>query len=86
MAFGADPTYIKAADPLVAEARLPMETAFYYLSLGAMYAVVLVLVAGLWVLVRGRSPNLSQKLMRWRVGLQFVAVVLLVAYAYVQHL
>ncbi|WP_295557587.1 twin transmembrane helix small protein [uncultured Hyphomicrobium sp.] len=63
-----------------------METLFYYLSTGAMYAVVLVLLAGLWVMMRGTSPNLSQKLMRWRVGLQFVAVVLLVAYAYVQHL
>jgi hypothetical protein len=63
-----------------------METALYYLSTGAMAAVVLVLLAGLWVMMRGRSPNLSQKLMRWRVGLQFVAVVLLVVYAYVQHL
>ncbi len=63
-----------------------METAMYYLSTGAMIAVVGVLFAGLWVMMQGRSPNLSQKLMRWRVGLQFVAVVLLVVYAYVQHL
>jgi len=63
-----------------------MQTAMHYLSTGAMIAVVLVLLAGLWVMMRGRSPNLSQKLMRWRVGLQFVAVVLLVVYAYVQHL
>ncbi len=62
-----------------------METTMYYLSTGMMFAVVLVLLAGLWVMMRGRSPNLSQKLMRWRVGLQFVAVVLLVVYAYVQH-
>lgn len=62
-----------------------METVLYYLSAGAMYAVVGVLLAGLWVMTRGTSPNLSQKLMRWRVGLQFVAVVLLVVYAYVQH-
>lgn len=35
-----------------------------------------VLLAGLWNMGRqGTSPNLSQKLMRWRVGLQFVAVV-----------
>lgn len=35
-----------------------------------------VLVAGLWNMTRqGSSPNLSQKLMRWRVGLQFVAIV-----------
>jgi hypothetical protein len=63
-----------------------METVFSYLSTGAMLAVFLVLLAGLWVMMRGQSPNLSQKLMRWRVGLQFTAVVLLVVYAYVQHL
>jgi len=57
----------------------------HYLSTAAMCAVVGVLIAGLWVMTRGKSPNLSQKLMRWRVGLQFVAIVLLVAYAYVQH-
>jgi len=62
-----------------------METALSYLSTGAMYAVVLVLLAGLLVMFRGKSPNLSQTLMRWRVGLQFVAIVLLVAYAYVQQ-
>jgi hypothetical protein len=63
-----------------------METALSYLSTGFMYAVLLVLLAGLWVMMRGTSPNLSQKLMRWRVGLQLTAVILLVAYAYVQHL
>jgi hypothetical protein len=62
-----------------------METTMYYLSTGTMLAVVAVLLAGLWVMLRGRSPNLSQKLMRWRVGLQLAAVVLLVVYAYVQH-
>lgn len=86
MAFGAPRSYIKASDRQIVEAHSKMETLFYYLSTGAMYAVVLVLLAGLWVMMRGTSPNLSQKLMRWRVGLQFVAVVLLVAYAYVQHL
>lgn len=63
-----------------------METFLFYLSKGAMYAVVLVLIAGLFVMVRGKSPNLSQQLMRWRVGLQFTAIVLLVAYAYVHQL
>jgi len=62
-----------------------MQTAMHYLSTGAMFAVLLVLLMGLWVMMRGRSPNLSQKLMRWRVGLQFAAIVLLVAYAYVLH-
>jgi hypothetical protein len=37
--------------------------------------VLAVLLAGLWNMARaGNSPNLSQKLMRWRVGLQFVAI------------
>jgi len=38
-------------------------------------AVALVLVLGLANMLRGGSPNLSQKLMRWRVGLQLVAVI-----------
>ena len=42
----------------------------------ALGAVVLVLGAGLFNMTRGGSPNLSQKLMRWRVGLQFVAIVI----------
>jgi hypothetical protein len=35
-----------------------------------------VLLAGLWNMMRGTSPNLSQKLMRWRVLLQFAAIVI----------
>ncbi|MGD9802648.1 MAG: twin transmembrane helix small protein [Hyphomicrobiaceae bacterium] len=36
-----------------------------------------VLLAGLWNMVRaGSSPNLSQKLMRWRIGLQFLAIII----------
>ena len=31
---------------------------------------------GLWNMMRGTSPNLSQTLMRWRVGLQFLAIVI----------
>ena len=37
----------------------------------AVPAVVVVLMLGLWNMMRGKSANLSQKLMRWRVGLQF---------------
>ena len=43
----------------------------------AVALVVLVLFAGLANMLRGGSPNLSQKLMRWRVGLQFVAIVII---------
>ncbi len=42
----------------------------------AIGAVALVLLLGLINMMRGGSPNLSQLLMRWRVGLQFGAVVL----------
>ena len=38
--------------------------------------------AGLVNMMRGGSPNLSQKLMRWRVGLQFVAVIVILAILY----
>ena len=48
----------------------------------ALGAVMLVLLAGLVNMMRGGSSNVSQRLMRWRVGLQFVAilVVMLVLY------
>lgn len=41
----------------------------------AAAAVAAVLLAGLWNLMRANSsPSLSQTLMRWRVGLQFIAI------------
>jgi len=42
----------------------------------AVAAVALVLLFGLINMMRGGSPNTSQKLMRWRVALQFVAIVI----------
>jgi uncharacterized membrane protein len=42
----------------------------------AIAAVALVLVLGLFNMMRGGSPNTSQKLMRLRVLLQFVAIVI----------
>jgi hypothetical protein len=42
----------------------------------ALAAVALVLLLGLINMMRGGSANLSQKLMRWRVALQFVAIVI----------
>jgi hypothetical protein len=44
----------------------------------AVGAVTLVLVLGLANMLRGGASNTSQQLMRWRVGLQFVAIVLIV--------
>jgi hypoxia induced protein len=48
----------------------------------ALGAVAIVLLMGLWNMMRGGSSNRSQKLMRWRVGLQFLAVVLIMAALY----
>ena len=45
-----------------------MQTALKYLTTLAVLAVFLVLLAGLWNMTRGTSPNLSQKPARWRVG------------------
>ncbi len=45
-----------------------------YLVPVAIGAVFIVLIMGLWNMMRGGSPNRSQTLMRWRVILQFVAV------------
>jgi hypothetical protein len=44
----------------------------------AMGAVALVLLLGLVNMLRGGSSNTSQMLMRWRVGLQFLAIIVIV--------
>lgn len=50
-----------------------------YLVPVAIAAVAIVLVLGLFNMMRGGSPNTSQKLMRMRVLLQFVAIVVIMA-------
>jgi hypothetical protein len=45
----------------------------------AVAAVAVVLVLGLINMMRGGSPNTSQKLMRLRVLLQFAAIVVIMA-------
>jgi hypothetical protein len=54
-----------------------MNTLFQFLVPIATIAVAVVLLLGLLNMVRGGSPNMSQKLMRWRVGLQFLAVIVI---------
>jgi cytochrome b subunit of formate dehydrogenase len=54
-----------------------MDTIVKILSFLAVFAVVVVLVRGLWNMAKGGSANTSQRLMRMRVMLQFVAVVVL---------
>lgn len=50
---------------------------YYYGVPIAVGAVAVVLLLGLTNMMRGGSPNTSQKLMRLRVLLQFVAVVVI---------
>jgi hypothetical protein len=54
-----------------------MSNVFYNLVPFAIAAVAIVLVLGLYNMMRGGSPSTSQTLMRMRVLLQFVAVVLM---------
>lgn len=62
-----------------------METLLYHLTTLAVAAVVVVLLLGFWSLSRGKSPNTSQKLMRWRVGLQAVAIAIIVLFGLVHN-
>jgi len=45
----------------------------------ALAAVFIVLLLGLFNMMRGGSPSRSQNLMRWRVGLQFLAILIVLA-------
>lgn len=57
-----------------------MQFVLYYMTTIAVALVFVVLLLGLYNMMRGTSPNLSQKLMRWRVGLQFVAILVIMAF------
>ena len=52
---------------------------FDYLVPIAVGAVLAVLLLGLWNMMRGGSPNRSQTLMRWRVIMQFTAILIMMA-------
>lgn len=52
---------------------------FDYLVPLAAGAVGVVLLLGLWNMVRGGSASRSQTLMRWRVILQFAAILVIMA-------
>ncbi len=51
----------------------------------AIGAVAVVLVLGLVNMLRGGSANTSQTLMRWRVGLQFAAIVIVMTIFFFRH-
>lgn len=59
-----------------------MQSVLYYATTIAVAAVFVVLLLGLWNMTRSDAPNLSQKLMRWRVGLQFVAIVFIMLFVF----
>lgn len=48
----------------------------------ALIAVAIVLGLGLYNMLRGGNPSRSQKLMRWRVMLQFAAIILIMVSLY----
>jgi len=52
---------------------------FTYLIPVAIAVVTVILLLGLWNMMRSGSASTSQTLMRWRVMLQFGAVVLMMA-------
>ena len=51
----------------------------HYMVPIAIGVVAVVLLLGLINMARGGSPNTSQKLMRWRVLLQFGAIIVIMA-------
>jgi Na+/H+ antiporter NhaC len=59
-----------------------MNTALYSLIPLALLAVAVILSLGLWNMLRAGSGDKAQKLMRWRVVLQFVAVILVMGALY----
>jgi len=68
-----DPGYIAAMSNFMSHVAVPI----------AVGAVALVLLLGLVNMMRGGSPWTSQKLMRLRVMLQFVAIVVILFAAWV---
>ena len=54
-----------------------MATVAYFLAIIVMFAVVVVLIRGLFNMLRGGSGNTSNKLMHARVILQAIAVALI---------
>ena len=68
-----DPRYIAAMSNFMSHVAVPI----------AVGAVALVLLLGLVNMMRGGSPWTSQKLMRLRVMLQFVAIVVILFAAWV---
>jgi hypothetical protein len=61
-----------------------MGNSLNYVLGAALLGVTLALLMGLANMMRGGSPNLSQKLMRWRVGLQLAAIIVIMGALYLR--
>jgi hypothetical protein len=59
-----------------------MHVASNIVVLVAISAVAVALLLGLANMLRGGSANTSQLIMRWRVGLQFMAILIILAVLY----
>ena len=57
----------------------------HYMVPVAIGAVAVVLLLGLINMMRGGSPNTSQRLMRLRVLLQFVAIIVIMAMIWIMR-
>jgi hypothetical protein len=56
-----------------------------YLLIGALVCVGLILLAGFQNLFQGDDPEKSQRLMRWRVGAQLLAILIIVVILLFRH-
>jgi hypothetical protein len=54
-----------------------MSNFFFYLTIVVMFAVAAVLLRGLFNMMKGGSPHLSNKLMQMRILLQAIAILLI---------
>jgi len=75
MAARADGCYERTMSAFLASYAVPV----------AVGAVAIVLLLGLANMLRGGSPNTSQKLMRLRVLLQFIAIIVIMTTIYFMH-
>lgn len=62
-----------------------MNALLYSLTPLVTGAVAVVLILGLWNMLRNGSHSTSQRLMRWRVGLQFLAIIVLMGVVYFKN-
>ena len=63
-----------------------METTFFILALLVTVAVAIVLLFGIGTFTKGGEFNRrhANKIMRWRLALQFIAVILIAAYVFLR--